>query len=339
MYLPEKKDAYLSNAYPKLHEPVIDALLSSKPLKRLAGIGFLGAIDYIRHGSGRSGHRRRHNRLEHSIGVAHLANIYARNKRLPDDRRLLLVCAALLHDVGHGPLSHTLEPVFSEEFGLNHHMVTRRIITGALPIGQEIPEILSSFGIDLEEVIALIDGEHDGEIGHLFSSQINFDTLEGINRCRAFIAPRSAFKSPERAVCKWAQKTSAPEAEFDDFWKLKHDVYNLFIGAPLGAALDAIAQTYMRANISKFSAEDFLITETTLRRRHPEIYYHLNESIKKNHQLRLKIPQNWKRIEVKLKTRTFYIDQSTRITDNKSLNKRYKQEKSTKYVTLSELMD
>ncbi len=168
-------DAYRSDTSHDFLDSIVGALLSTPALRRLAGIRFLGAIDYVRHGSGRAGHRRRHNRLEHSIGVAWLADIYAREAELPHNRRQLLLAAALLHDVGHGPLSHTLEPVFEAEFGINHHVMTRRLITGDVPFGQEIPEHLAAAGVDLDEVLALIEGEHDGDIGFLFSGQINLD--------------------------------------------------------------------------------------------------------------------------------------------------------------------
>lgn len=331
--------AFRSGASPAFRDKVTSSLLSLRPLKRLAGIGFLGAIDYLRHGSGRAGYRRRHNRLEHSIGVARLADIYACEVGLPDDRRRLLLSAALLHDVGHGPLSHTLEPVFSEEFGVDHHIVTRRIVTGDVPMGEEIPEVLSDAGVDIEEVLALIDGEHDGDVGFLFSSQINLDTLEGITRCRAFVAPGAAFGMPERIVRRWARGNEMPEAWFDAFWALKHDVYNLFIGAPRGAALDAVAQTYMRANIAAFSPEDFFVTESTLRRRHPELYGYLRTASQPEKSLGATVPSDWKRQTVRLKKREFFVERDTPLAENKSIDQRYRQRKSMTSTTLADLLD
>jgi HD superfamily phosphohydrolase len=94
-----------------LGDKIALALLHTKPMQRLGRIGFLGAIDYIKKGSGRAPYRRRHNRLEHSIGVAKLAESYADLVGMQKQDRNEVVAAALLHDVGHGPLSHTLEPV------------------------------------------------------------------------------------------------------------------------------------------------------------------------------------------------------------------------------------
>jgi len=209
--------------------------------------------------------------------VADLANLYARSAELPESRRILLIAAALLHDVGHGPLSHTLEAVFDERFGINHHSMTRQIVTGETKMGQEILDLLVEAKIDVDELLALIDGKHDGDIGFLFSGQINLDTLDGITRCRAFMAPRAAPNSARSIVQKWATGKQLPIADFDAFWELKHEVYNLFIGAPHGAALDAIAQVYMRSNLALFSPDDFLLTERSFRGRHRQLFAYLNK--------------------------------------------------------------
>ena len=60
-----------------LSDDVAKALLSTAAMRRLAGIGFLGATDYVKKGSGKDPRRRHHNRREHSIGVAKLAETYA----------------------------------------------------------------------------------------------------------------------------------------------------------------------------------------------------------------------------------------------------------------------
>lgn len=330
--------AYRSDVKPTFSDPVVGALLSLAPLKRLAGIGFLGAIDYVRHGSGREGHRRRHNRLEHSIGVAHLADTYANEANISEDRRRLLLCASLLHDIGHCPLSHTLEPVFAEEFGLDHHVATDKIIKGDVDLGEDIPELLSNFDVDIEEVLALINGEHDGDVGNLFSRQINLDTLEGISRCRAFVAPSSAFSTPVATVRKWAANGDMLESSFDSFWRLKHDVYNLFICAPKGAVLDVLAQTYMRERISEFSADDFFLTEPALRRRHPRLYELLGLASKGHSDLFREIPLEWKRKTVNLKKRRFFVVEEEHLSDESSIDKRYKQSKTKVSMTLSDLL-
>ena len=102
-------------------------------------------------------------------------------------RRRLLLAAALLHDVGHGPLSHTLEPVFAETFDVDHHSMTRRIVRGETCHGRAVYASLRDANLDPEDVLAMIDGHHNGPDAFLFASSINLDTLDGIVRSRAFM--------------------------------------------------------------------------------------------------------------------------------------------------------
>lgn len=332
-------DAFYGGFHPRFDDPLVPALLSTKPMKRLAGIGFLGAIDYLRHGTGRAGHRRRHNRLEHSIGVAKLADLFAEESQLSPDRRRLMIAAALLHDVGHGPLSHTLEPVFSEKFGIDHHRMTRQIVTGENSLGADVPEILADAGLDLDEVIALIEGVHDGDVGYLFSGQINLDTLEGIGRCRAFVARRPAYEMPEHTVRRWARADRSTQSGFDAFWALKHDVYNLFIGASRGAALDAVAQMYMRINIASFDPTDFQITESTLRKRHPDLYHLFQVAGSNETSLKDHVPNDWLGKEVNLYQREFFIEEDANLNESASIDQRYRQTKSVTTHVLADILD
>ena len=42
----------------------------------------------------------------------------------------LITCAAQLHDIGHGPFSHTLESILMERFGVAHVDLTEKLILG-----------------------------------------------------------------------------------------------------------------------------------------------------------------------------------------------------------------
>ena len=317
---------------------VASAFLQTVPLKRLGGIGFLGAIDYAKKGSGRQPHRRRHNRREHSVGVAKLAETYALEVEIDERERKTLVCAALLHDVGHGPLSHTLEPVFEERFGINHHRTTRDIIEGSTRFGSQILEILKEFDVEPDEVLALIEGQDDGKHAFLFSAPINIDTLEGITRCRAFVGPRSAFGSASAAVRRWATSGKLPQNDFDDFWSLKNNMYNLVINAPIGRLLDTVAQSYMAANIDKFGPDDFLKTERGFRASHTELFAYLNVVLDYENDLRSRLPKSWLAVDVKINDRKFFVDESVELAGPHQIDARYRQTRSRYSVKLEELV-
>lgn len=321
------------------HDPFVVELCQSRAVRRLRRIGFLGAIDYVKAGTGRSPHRRRHNRYEHSLGVAKLAETYALYQNLSEADRRLIMAAGLLHDVGHGPLSHTLEPVFEEEFGINHHRMGHLIIRGETRLGDEIGRTLRAYSIDPEEIIALIDGKHDGALNFLFSSQINLDTIEGITRCRAFFGRRTAFGSARALVSRLSRSNELPTSNLDAFWELKHSVYNLFINANMGLVLDSVAQAYMRDNIARFTADDFLMTEDNLRARHGYMFKIFQMVSARSADLRSQLSSAWLDAKLPVKKRCFFVDANEPLSGVDAINRRYRQTKTTFSVRLNEILE
>ncbi|SMF24362.1 hypothetical protein SAMN02982989_3227 [Xaviernesmea oryzae] len=320
-------------------DPFVAELCQTRPLRRLQRIGFLGAIDYVKTGTGRSPHRRRHNRYEHSLGVAKLAETYSEHRELKLSDRRLIIAAALLHDVGHGPLSHTLEPVFEAEFGINHHQMGHSIIRGETKLGDGIGRTLRAYSVDPEEVIALIDGKHDGPLNFLFSSQINLDTVEGITRCRAFFGRRTAFGSARALTARLCRSNHLPTSSLDEFWELKHSVYNLFITANVGLVLDSVAQAYMRDNISRFTADDFLTTEDNLRSRHGYIFKIFHMVTARAVELRRELSRTWLDTELPVKKRRFFVDENEPLSGVDAINRRYRQSKTTFSIRLGEILE
>ena len=320
-------------------EPLATALIASGPMQRLKGIGFLGAIDYARHGNGSMKNRRRHYRFEHSIAVARLANIYALAAELSERRRLTLLSAALLHDVGHGPLSHSLEPVFELKFGINHHSMTRSIILGETEWGSVISNLLKQVSVDVDEVLELIEKRHKGkDIGFLFSAPINLDTLDGITRCRAIMMPESVSISAESIVYEWATGSCLPQEKFDKFWKLKHTMYNLFLGNRRYVVLDALVQAYMHSNLSKFSPEDFILPTKKFREQHRSLFEKIECMAKTITGDSCNIPQEWLNQKIKLKTRRFFIETDVVLEGSASMSGRYLQSKEIKTISLRDLL-
>jgi uncharacterized protein len=97
------------------------AVLDSRAYQRLRAIKQLGFSEFSFPGA-------THNRYLHSIGVAHLAgqafdHIFRKwhftRPEVNDRLRAVVRLAALLHDIGHGPLSHTTEEVMPKAAALN----------------------------------------------------------------------------------------------------------------------------------------------------------------------------------------------------------------------------
>ena len=93
-------------------EVMIMELIETDAFQRLRRIKQLGTASLVFHGAESS-------RFTHSIGVFCVARkIYKRLLAIEpkfENHKFTLFGAALLHDVGHGPLSHTSEEVFTHK--------------------------------------------------------------------------------------------------------------------------------------------------------------------------------------------------------------------------------
>lgn len=191
-----------------------------------------------------------------------MALLYASYRDLSRREARLLSIAGLLHDVGHGPLSHTLEPIFREQFGISHHDVGAKIIRGELPIGSDIPKMLARRGVDADEVNAMIDGSHHAPHAFLFSGPINLDMIEGIARCHVLYGRgRKRLVSAANIVRELAAINDISTPTFDIFWQLEHDMYNRFIHNRIGLLFDGLAQAFMHQNVDEFLPSDFFKDE------------------------------------------------------------------------------
>jgi len=113
-------------------------------------------------------------RFEHSLGVYHLGGLLADHLNLPEDDRIELRAACLLHDVGHGPFSHTFDELMTKH-GLDHEAESTRII-----LKTEVSELLDAAGIAPQNVVNLIYGR--GKLGKLLSSEVDVDKMDYLVR-------------------------------------------------------------------------------------------------------------------------------------------------------------
>ncbi|MDD1677310.1 MAG: HD domain-containing protein [Methanomicrobiales archaeon] len=122
-------------------------LLDSPPVQRLRYVRQLGFSYLVYPGAN-------HTRFEHSLGTMHLAGMMCRQLGLGADERRLVLSAAILHDIGHGPFSHAIEPLIVEFTGEDHQQIDTLLCSGILA------ETLSGEGTDPAEVGSMIRGKH-----------------------------------------------------------------------------------------------------------------------------------------------------------------------------------
>lgn len=83
----------------------IKPFIDSENFQRLRHIKQLGMGDFIFPGAV-------HTRFNHCLGCCFTARQITHKVNLPDEEKQLVMIACLLHDIGHGPFSHTFEDVF-----------------------------------------------------------------------------------------------------------------------------------------------------------------------------------------------------------------------------------
>lgn len=159
--------------YVRVIDQVIWDLIATPEFQRLRRIKQLGTTYLTFHGA-------EHSRFNHSLGVYEIVRriIHKIEKRPAwnKEERLVTLCAALLHDIGHGPFSHSFEKVF----GLDHEDFTKRIILEDTEVNRVLRRVSRDFP---ERVAKVIDKTYDDKLViSIISSQIDADRMDYLLR-------------------------------------------------------------------------------------------------------------------------------------------------------------
>lgn len=154
-------------------EALLIQLIDTPAFQRLRRIRQLGPASLTFHGAEGS-------RFTHSLGVMAVAR--RAFDRIACDypqllpHRTVLLCAALLHDIGHAAFSHTAEEIF----GSDHEVWTQRILRESQPIR----ELLDRFSPDLiDQLEAVLLKKYPLPlVWQLVSSQLDCDRLDYLMR-------------------------------------------------------------------------------------------------------------------------------------------------------------
>ncbi|MGJ5713032.1 HD domain-containing protein [Staphylococcus auricularis] len=160
--------------YIHVEDQVIWDLIKTKEFQRLRRIKQLGTL-YL------AFHTAEHSRFGHSLGVYEIVrrmideSFNGRPAWNNDDRPLAL-CAALLHDLGHGPFSHSFENIFNTD----HEAFTQAIITGDTEVNEVLQRVAPNFP---QQVADVINKTHDNKLViSMISSQIDADRMDYLQR-------------------------------------------------------------------------------------------------------------------------------------------------------------
>lgn len=299
-------------------------IIKSAPFSRLKNIHFLGAIDYVMDGN-QARNERKNTRYHHSLGVARLALIYARLRNFNPDDEVLCVLAALLHDIGHAPFSHSMESVFVDRFNLGHHQASEKIIKGEVQHLASIWKIIGSHGINIFQILMILNGVGKQKFREAFDYPINIDTIEGILRCAQLIPDYDAMLSPDAVVEELASISGNSVRIFDRFWKAKNRTYRNLIYSKLGIIADYLCQDYMRS-AQNVHEDFFYYSEPKFRQKHSAIFNRLS-SLRSS-----KAPDLFFKHSINYYERVFEINRNVNISNIEDLKSRYTHRKVRKHL-------
>ncbi len=208
---------------------VREDLLNTPEINKLSHIKQLGLAHLVFPGA-------HHTRFEHSLGVSHVAGMMADSIKLNSYEKLNVEVAGMLHDVGHGPYSHTLEHILHEQGGLDHMSITEGIILGEYDIMRDdeksnssrsnIPDILESHDLDPKEIANLIRGpnaagsersllswtvgkenfiEADNTLSHLVHGPVDCDQIDYLMRDSHFTGVKHGVIDHRRLISSMAR--------------------------------------------------------------------------------------------------------------------------------------
>lgn len=172
----------------------VQSLLDHPAMQRLRRVRQLGPMHMLYPGA-------THTRFEHSLGVFANAREYLthlmRHSGFSQSARevdlLSLLAAALLHDVGHYPFSHSIEALHHKGQHVPHHAeITARMIRGEIQLVGERPLyalLREEWGVNPERVIGLITGRWDcamdpldGALRSVLASAIDANKMDYLYR-------------------------------------------------------------------------------------------------------------------------------------------------------------
>ena len=149
-------------------EPEVIKIIDHPWFQRLRNIKQMGMAQLVYPGAV-------HTRLHHSLGACHLMGkaldeLKAKDILTDKNEDTAARLAALLHDIGHGPFSHSLENYI---VGVNHEVLSRLIME----------RMNAETGGMLETAIQIFDHSYPRKYLHqLVSSQLDVDRLDYLNR-------------------------------------------------------------------------------------------------------------------------------------------------------------
>lgn len=151
-------------------------IIDTFPVQRLKGIKQLSVTSIAYPGG-------THSRFSHALGTMHLAGAIAEGLEneveITEEKWQLVRLAGLLHDLGHGPFSHSSEAIFSTKINMNHEDLGEKVIRES-----SLADRISEQGYDPNKLADLVFGESADEkyLKQIITSQFDADKMDYLRR-------------------------------------------------------------------------------------------------------------------------------------------------------------
>ena len=161
------------HGYIHVEYQVIWDCINAKEFQRLRRIHQLGGTYEVYHTA-------EHSRFAHSLGVYEVTRRMVEEvsglKELSEEDKVTVMCAALLHDLGHGPFSHAFESITP----VVHEVYTQRVILEDTEINRVLKQVSEDFP---QKVASIIDYSHPNELlNQIVSGQLDADRMDYLLR-------------------------------------------------------------------------------------------------------------------------------------------------------------
>ncbi|MDN5211985.1 HD domain-containing protein [Fulvivirgaceae bacterium BMA12] len=170
-----------------IQSDLIFDILEHPYFQKLRRIKQVGLTDFVYPGA-------LHTRFHHALGAMHLMaitldNLRSKGHHISEQENEAALIAILLHDVGHGPFSHTLEKSILRE---THHEELSLLI---------MKHLNATFDGKLDLALKIYTGQYHRQFFHqLVSSQLDIDRLDYLNRDSFFTGVSEGTIGADRII-------------------------------------------------------------------------------------------------------------------------------------------
>ena len=161
-------------------DELITALLDTVEMQRLHRIKQLGFSYLVYPGAN-------HTRFEHSLGTYHLMNLILDRFAIAREREQELRVASLIHDVGHGPYSHVIEPLIKKFTGKSHEDIEDILFSHDEDKDEggestHIADVIAKYHLDGHKILGFIKGDAKGAFSKILNGEIDIDKMDYLVR-------------------------------------------------------------------------------------------------------------------------------------------------------------